>query len=205
MDCTTSFWYSSLRTVTAFLWLLFQQNETSAWWSGPSLMRTAHLCCVIRPCACPFWSGYKEGDLWADCMISNQKLQVRPYPNFPHETISGTLCHCTLEMLQLSTLSSLLWKPISSTSTNLTSSYLPDLLRVSVCVACKVYVCVCVWMQGERGGRESMQQMWLCVTVLMYNYVVWEKYLCNYFVTPSPLFLHDLVKRLELVRIGVWK
>ena len=53
--------------------------------------------------------------------------------------LSGTHCHCTLEMLQLSTPSSLLCKPISSTSKNLISSCLPDLLCVSVCV-----VCVCV-------------------------------------------------------------
>ena len=59
--------------------------------------------------------------------------------------LSGTHCHCTLEMLELSTPSSLLSNPISSTSKNLISSCLPDLLCVSVC---GVYVCVCVCVCG---------------------------------------------------------
>ena len=50
---------------------------------------------------------------------------------------------------------------------------------------------------------ECVQRMWLCVDVQLCS--VWEKHVCNYFVTPSPLLLHDLVKRLELLRIGVWK
>ena len=60
--------------------------------------------------------------------------------------LSGIHCHCTLEMLQLLTPSSLLLKPMSSTSKNLISSYLLDLFCVSVCVMC---VCVCGW-EGER-------------------------------------------------------
>ena len=76
--------------------------------------------------------------------------------------LSGTHCHCILQRLQLSKPSSLLKKPISSTSKNLISSYLPDLLCVSVCVMWCVCVCVCVcmcvcvcvWMR-ER-GRERV-------------------------------------------------
>ena len=88
--------------------------------------------------------------------------------------LSGTHCHCTLEMLQLLTPSSLLSKPISSISKNRISSYLPDLLCVGVCVCG-----VCVWIEG--GGRESV-----CVDVLMYNYAESERNICAIvFVTPS--------------------
>ena len=78
--------------------------------------------------------------------------------------LSGTHCHSTIEMLQLSTPSSLLEKPVSSTSKNLISSYLPDLLCVGVCVCgvvclCGECVCMCVCVderEGERGERECV-------------------------------------------------
>ena len=78
-----------------------------------------------------------------------------------------------------------------------------------ICLICCVSVCVwcvCVWIEREREGRrESVQRMWLrwCVDVKLCR--VWENHLCNYFVTLFPLLLHDLVKRLELLRLGVWK
>ena len=66
--------------------------------------------------------------------------------------VSGTWCHCTLKMLQLSTPSSLFWKPISSTSENL-------IWLAHICLICSVCVCVvcsvCVCRLRER-GRESV-------------------------------------------------
>ena len=93
-------------------------------------------------------------------------------------------------------------KTYLSTSKNLISLHLPDLLCASVCGVCGVFVC------GWKGERECVcvQQVWLCVDVLMYNYVESERNICVLiFVTPSPLLLHDIVKHLELLRIGVWK
>ena len=77
-----------------------------------------------------------------------------------------SFCHCTLEKLQLSTPLSLLWTHVSSTSQNLISSYLTDLLCVR-CVWCGV--CVCGWEGEKEKERECVQQMWLCVDVLMYD------------------------------------
>ena len=89
------------------------------------------------------------------------------------------------------------------TSKNLISSYLPDLPCVSVCVVW--VVCVCVDWEGER-EVECVQWMWLCVDVLMYNYVESERNICVIvFLTPSPLLLHNLVKCWELLRIVFWK
>ena len=82
------------------------------------------------------------------------------------------------------------------------SSYLPDLPCVSVCVCMCVYVCVCVCVdERERGGegvREGesvcVQQMWLCVDVLMYIYTESEGSICVIiFITlilPSPSCFH---------------
>ena len=45
-----------------------------------------------------------------------------------------------------------------------------------------------------------------CVDVLMYNDAEFERNIyVIIFVTPFPLLVHDLVKHLELLRIGVRK
>ena len=95
--------------------------------------------------------------------------------------------------------------PISSTSKNLISSYQPDLLCVNVCVVC-VCVCVCGLRGREREGKRVCAidvTVCRCIDVKLCR--VREKHLCNYFVTPSTLLFHDLVKQLELFRIGFWK
>ena len=90
--------------------------------------------------------------------------------------------------------------PISSTSKNLISSYQPDLLCVNVCVVC---VCVCGLRGREKEGKRVCAidvTVCRCIDVKLCR--VREKHLCNYFVTPSTLLFHDLVKQLELFRIG---
>ena len=78
--------------------------------------------------------------------------------------LSGTHCYCTLEILQLSTPSSVLYKPISSTSNNLISSYLPNLLCVNVCVWC-AYVC---GLRGREREGERERVCNKCDCALMY-------------------------------------
>ena len=61
-----------------------------------------------------------------------------------------------------------------------------------------LYKCVCVC---EFRGRESVCNRCDCASMYCwYNYVVWEEHLCNYFVTPSPFHLHDLLELLELLK-----
>ena len=74
--------------------------------------------------------------------------------------LSGTHGHCTLEILPLLTPSSLLQKPISSTSKNLISSYLPVLLCVSVCAVCGACVCV---DEREREREKERERERECV------------------------------------------
>ena len=67
--------------------------------------------------------------------------------------------------------------------------------------------CVRVWIEREREGERERERVCNgCDRALMYNYSESEKNICVIiFVTPFPLPLHDLVKRLELLRIGVRK
>ena len=62
----------------------------------------------------------------------------------------------------------------------LISSYLPDLLCVSVWGVCVD------WEGGGEGERDCVQQMWLCVYVLMYNYDKSERNICVIFLLPRP-------------------
>ena len=70
-------------------------------------------------------------------------------------------------------------------------------------------MCVwCEWIERERGTqREGQRVCAMDVTVryvLMYNYVESERNICVIILLPCPpLLLHDLVKRLKLLRIGV--
>ena len=74
------------------------------------------------------------------------------------------------------------------------------------CVCVRVCVCVCV-DERERGRerereRECVQQMWLCVDVLiMYTYAEFERNICVIiFVTPFPLPLQVFVERSALLK-----
>ena len=111
--------------------------------------------------------------------------------------LSGTRCHCTLECYNYRHL------PVCYKNLSLQP---PRIWLAHICLICSVKVCVCGGGVRER-ERECVQQIWLCFVVWsMYIYAESERNICVIILLPhSPLLLHDLVKRLELLRIGVWK
>ena len=60
---------------------------------------------------------------------------------------------------------------------------------------------MCVWIRGREGGESVCNR---CVDVLMYNYAESERNIRVIIsVTPSPIRLHNFLKRSELLGISV--
>ena len=105
------------------------------------------------------------------------------------DLLSGTHCHCTSEMLQLSTPSSLLLKKkLSLQPPRIWLAHVCLICPVQVCVWC-VYVCICACVCGEGGGDGEI----VCATdVTVPRYI--GVYLClretfmQLFLLPRPPF-----------------